>query len=64
MELVEEKNIVKAQSQQLEKIKLECDKLTEELAQCEEGNTKLRQKFEFVKQELEKKVNVISLIFF
>lgn len=60
MELVEEKNIVKAQSQQLEKIKLECDKLTEELAQCEEGNTKLRQKFEFVKQELEKKDKQIS----
>ncbi|XP_025006864.2 centrosomal protein of 128 kDa isoform X4 [Gallus gallus] len=60
MELVEEKNIVKAQSQQLEKIKLECDKLTEELTQCEEGNTKLRRKFEFVKQELEKKDKQIS----
>lgn len=60
MELVEEKNIVKTQSQQLEKIKLECDKLTEELTQCEEGNTKLRRKFEFVKQELEKKDKQIS----
>ncbi|XP_015720701.1 centrosomal protein of 128 kDa isoform X3 [Coturnix japonica] len=60
MELAEEKSIVKTQSQQLEKIKIECDKLTEELTQREEENTKLRQKFELVKQELEKKDKQIS----
>ncbi|XP_051476860.1 centrosomal protein of 128 kDa [Apus apus] len=60
MELVEEKNIVKTQCRQLEKIKIECDKLTEELTQNEEENIKLRRKCEFVKQELEKKDKQIS----
>ncbi|KAM6358379.1 centrosomal protein of 128 kDa isoform 11-T18 [Alca torda] len=60
MELVEEKNTVKAQCRQLEKIKNECDKLTEELTQNEEENIKLRRKCEFVKQELEKKDKQIS----
>ncbi|XP_021258181.1 centrosomal protein of 128 kDa isoform X2 [Numida meleagris] len=60
MELVEEKSLVKTQCQQLEKIKIECDKLTEELTQCGEENAKLRQKFQFVKQELEKKDKQIS----
>lgn len=58
MELLEEKNIVKAQCRQLEKIKVECDKLTEELNQNEEENIKLKRKCEFVKQELEKKVKL------
>ncbi|KAM6445439.1 centrosomal protein of 128 kDa [Rhynochetos jubatus] len=60
MELVEEKNIVKTQCQQLEKIKTECDKLTEELTRNEEETIKLRRKCEFVKQELEKKDKQIS----
>ncbi|KFV55359.1 Centrosomal protein of 128 kDa, partial [Tyto alba] len=60
MELLEEKNIVKTQCRQLEKIKIECDKLTEELTQNEEENIKLRRKCEFVKQELEKKDKQIS----
>ncbi|XP_041328038.1 centrosomal protein of 128 kDa [Pyrgilauda ruficollis] len=60
MELLEEKNIVKAQCRQLEKIKVECDKLTEELTQNEEENIKLKRKCEFVKQELEKKEKQIS----
>ncbi|XP_054256557.1 centrosomal protein of 128 kDa [Indicator indicator] len=60
VELVEEKNKVKAQSRQLEKIKIECDKLTEELTQNEEENIKLRRKCEFAKQELEKKDKQIS----
>ncbi|KAM6393832.1 centrosomal protein of 128 kDa isoform 1-T1 [Pluvialis apricaria] len=60
MELVEEKNIVKTQCRQLEKIKNECDKLTEELTQNEEENIKLRRKCELVKQELEKKDKQIS----
>ncbi|NXJ09689.1 CE128 protein, partial [Odontophorus gujanensis] len=60
MELIEEKSVVKTQCQQLEKIKIEYAKLSEELTQCEEENTKLRRKFEFVKQELEKKDKQIS----
>lgn len=60
MELVEEKNIVKTQCRQLEKITIECDKLTEELTKNEEENIKLRRKCEFVKQELENKVNLPS----
>ncbi|NXH22843.1 CE128 protein, partial [Bucco capensis] len=60
MELVEEKNIVKTQGQQLEKIKIECDKLTEQLTQKRDENTKLRRQCEFVKQELEKKDKQIS----
>ncbi|NWH73517.1 CE128 protein, partial [Piaya cayana] len=60
MELVEEKNIVKTQHRQLEKIKIECDKLTEELTQSEEENIKLRRKCESLKQELEKKDEQIS----
>lgn len=58
MELVEEKNIVKTQCRQLEKIRIECDKLTEELTKNEEENIKLRRKCEFVKQELEDKVSL------
>ncbi|KAM4778643.1 centrosomal protein of 128 kDa isoform 2-T2 [Cyanocitta cristata] len=60
MELLEEKNIVKTQSRQLEKIKVECDKLSEELTQNEEENIKLKRKCESVKQELEKKEKQIS----
>ncbi|KAI1237680.1 hypothetical protein IHE44_0013765 [Lamprotornis superbus] len=60
MELLEEKNIVKSQCRQLEKIKIEYDKLTEELTQNKEENTKLKRKCEFVKQELEKKEKQIS----
>ncbi|EMP25532.1 hypothetical protein UY3_17395 [Chelonia mydas] len=59
-ELIDEKNVVKAQRQQVEKMKTECDKLTEELTQGEEENTKLRWKYEFVKQELEEKDKQIS----
>lgn len=58
MELLEEKSIVKAQCRQLEKKKVECDKLMEKLTQNEEENTKLKRKCEFVKQELEKKVKL------
>ncbi|NXX10951.1 CE128 protein, partial [Podargus strigoides] len=60
MKLVEEKNIVKTQCCQLEKIKIECNKLTEELTQNEEENIKHRRKCELLKQELEKKDKQIS----
>ncbi|XP_005520271.1 PREDICTED: centrosomal protein of 128 kDa isoform X2 [Pseudopodoces humilis] len=60
MELLEEKSIIKNQCRQLEKIKVEYDKLTEELTQNEEENIKLKRKCEFLKQELEKKEKQIS----
>ncbi|NXR08653.1 CE128 protein, partial [Semnornis frantzii] len=60
IELAEEKSKVKARGRQLEKIKIECDKLTEQLTQNEEENIQLRRKCEFAKQELEKKDKQIS----
>nr|XP_025036961.1 centrosomal protein of 128 kDa isoform X7 [Pelodiscus sinensis] len=59
-ELVEEKNLVKAQRRKVEKMKTDCDKLVEELTQSEEENTKLRRKYELVKQELEEKDKQIN----
>ncbi|XP_025036956.2 centrosomal protein of 128 kDa isoform X3 [Pelodiscus sinensis] len=59
-ELVEEKNVVKAQRRKVEKMKTDCDKLVEELTQSEEENTKLRRKYELVKQELEEKDKQIN----
>uniref|UniRef100_A0A8D0H4D1 Centrosomal protein of 128 kDa n=1 Tax=Sphenodon punctatus TaxID=8508 RepID=A0A8D0H4D1_SPHPU len=41
-------------------MKTECDKLTEELAQNEDQNAKLRRKYQLVKQELEGKDKQIS----
>ncbi|NXN99593.1 CE128 protein, partial [Rhinopomastus cyanomelas] len=61
MELAQEKNVLKSQCQQLEKTKMECDKLTEALTQNVEENTNLRWKCEFMKQELEKKDKQISI---
>lgn len=62
-ELLDEKNVVKVQRRQLEKMKMECDKLTEELTQNEEENIKLRRKYELVKKELEEKVNICPHLF-
>uniref|UniRef100_A0A8C8RYU0 Centrosomal protein 128 n=1 Tax=Pelusios castaneus TaxID=367368 RepID=A0A8C8RYU0_9SAUR len=59
-ELVDEKHVVKAQRRQVEKIKTECDKLTKELTQGEEENTKLRRKYELLKQELVEKDKQLS----
>uniref|UniRef100_A0A8C4VYG9 Centrosomal protein 128 n=1 Tax=Gopherus evgoodei TaxID=1825980 RepID=A0A8C4VYG9_9SAUR len=59
-ELLDEKNVVKAQRRQAEKMKTECDKMTEELTQSEQENTKLRRKYELVKQELEEKDKQIN----
>ncbi|MBN3294843.1 CE128 protein, partial [Amia calva] len=55
-----DKNLVKAHRRQLEKMKIECDKLTEELTQREEENTKLRRKYQLLKQELEEKGKLIT----
>nr|XP_028574154.1 centrosomal protein of 128 kDa isoform X6 [Podarcis muralis] len=54
-ELVEERNLVKAHRRQVEKMKIECDKLVEELNQKEEENSKFRRKYQLMKQELDEK---------
>ncbi|XP_042301783.1 centrosomal protein of 128 kDa isoform X2 [Sceloporus undulatus] len=54
-ELVEERNLVKAHRRQVEKMKIECDKLTEELTQKEEENVKCRRKYQLMKQELDER---------
>uniref|UniRef100_A0A8D0BTM5 Centrosomal protein 128 n=1 Tax=Salvator merianae TaxID=96440 RepID=A0A8D0BTM5_SALMN len=54
-ELVDEKNLVKAHRRQAEKMKIECDKLTDELTQKEEENAKFRRKYQLIKQELDEK---------
>lgn len=55
-ELAEERNLVKAQRRQVEKMKIECDKLAEELSRKEEDNAKFRRKYQLMKQELDEKV--------
>ncbi|MBN3277846.1 CE128 protein, partial [Polyodon spathula] len=59
-EATEDKNVVKAQRRQLEKMKIECDKLTEELTQSEEEHTKLKRKYQLLKQELEEKGKMVT----
>ncbi|XP_060117789.1 centrosomal protein of 128 kDa isoform X2 [Heteronotia binoei] len=59
-ELAEERNLVKAQRRQVEKMKIECDKLVEELSHKEEDNTKLRRKYQLMKQELDDKDKMIN----
>ncbi|XP_028677322.2 centrosomal protein of 128 kDa-like isoform X1 [Erpetoichthys calabaricus] len=59
-ETTEDKNLIKAHRRQLEKIKIECDKLTEELTHSEEGNSKLRRKYQLLKQELQEKEKHLS----
>ncbi|MBN3280832.1 CE128 protein, partial [Polyodon spathula] len=59
-EATEDKNLVKAQRRQLEKMKIECDKLTEELTQSEEGHSKLKRKYQLLKQELEEKGKIVT----
>ncbi|XP_067894689.1 centrosomal protein of 128 kDa-like isoform X2 [Heterodontus francisci] len=54
-ELADHKNLAKTQRHQMEKVKTECNKLTEELIQGEAENTKLRRKYHLLKQELEEK---------
>ncbi|XP_062974006.1 centrosomal protein of 128 kDa [Elgaria multicarinata webbii] len=54
-ELVEEKKLAKAYRRQVEKMKIECDKLTEELNHKEEEYAKFRRKYQLMKQELDEK---------
>ncbi|XP_043552920.1 centrosomal protein of 128 kDa isoform X5 [Chiloscyllium plagiosum] len=55
VELADDKSFAKAQRRQVEKVKTECNKLTEELIQGEAENSKLRRKYHLLKQELEEK---------
>ncbi|KAM3853240.1 centrosomal protein of 128 kDa isoform 3-T4 [Vipera latastei] len=59
-ELVEERNFVKAHRRQVEKMKIECDKLTSELTHKEEENVKIKRKCNIIKQELDEKNKIIN----
>uniref|UniRef100_A0A8C6V4X1 Centrosomal protein 128 n=1 Tax=Naja naja TaxID=35670 RepID=A0A8C6V4X1_NAJNA len=59
-ELAEERNFVKAHRRQVEKMKIECDKLTAELTHKEEENAKIKRKYNILKQELDEKNKIIN----
>ncbi|XP_058511246.1 centrosomal protein of 128 kDa [Ochotona princeps] len=59
-ESAEDKNIAKAHRCQLEKLKSQCEKLTEELSQNENENKKLKLKYQCLKDQLEEKEKHIS----
>ncbi|XP_039767655.1 centrosomal protein of 128 kDa isoform X1 [Ornithorhynchus anatinus] len=59
-EKAEDQNLVEAQRWQVENMKVECDRLTEELMQNEEANTKLKRKYQLMKQQLEEKDKQMS----
>ncbi|XP_058148830.1 centrosomal protein of 128 kDa isoform X2 [Dasypus novemcinctus] len=54
-ESLEDKNMAKVHCWQLEKLKSQCDRLTEELTQNEDENKKLKLKYECLKEQLEEK---------
>ncbi|XP_045418445.1 centrosomal protein of 128 kDa isoform X3 [Lemur catta] len=55
-ESLEDKNMAKAHRCQMEKLKSQCDRLTEELMQNESANKKLKLKYQCLKDQLEEKV--------
>lgn len=57
-ESLEDKNMAKAHLCQLEKLKSQCDRLTEELSQNENENKKLKLKYQGLKEQLEEKVKI------
>ncbi|KAM5243787.1 centrosomal protein of 128 kDa isoform 1-T2 [Hipposideros larvatus] len=59
-ESLEDKNMAKAHRCQLEKLKSQCDRLTEELTQNESENKKLKLKYQSLKDQLEEKEKHIS----
>nr|XP_051682164.1 centrosomal protein of 128 kDa isoform X5 [Oryctolagus cuniculus] len=59
-ESVEDKNIAKVHRCQLEKLKSQCERLTEELSQNENENKKLKLKYQCLKDQLEEKEKHIS----
>ncbi|XP_037688084.1 centrosomal protein of 128 kDa isoform X3 [Choloepus didactylus] len=54
-ESLEDKNMAKVHCSQLEKLKSQCEKLTEELTQNEDENRKLKLKYQCLKEQLEEK---------
>lgn len=59
-ENLEDKNMAKVHRCQLEKLKSQCDRLTEELTQNENENKKLKLKYQSLKDQLEEKEKHIS----
>ncbi|XP_057344231.1 centrosomal protein of 128 kDa isoform X3 [Manis pentadactyla] len=59
-ESLEDKNMAKAHLCQLEKLKSQCDRLTEELSQNENENKKLKLKYQGLKEQLEEKEKHLS----
>ncbi|KAM8948401.1 centrosomal protein of 128 kDa isoform 10-T12 [Lycaon pictus] len=59
-ESIEDKNTAKVHRCQLEKVKSQCDRLTEELTQNENENRKLKLKYQALKDQLEEKEKHIS----
>ncbi|KAJ8356568.1 hypothetical protein SKAU_G00193620 [Synaphobranchus kaupii] len=59
-EAAADKDKVRAHRRQVEKMKAECDKLTEELSRTEEGHAQLHRKCQLLKQELEEKVKLVA----
>ncbi|XP_012511518.1 PREDICTED: centrosomal protein of 128 kDa [Propithecus coquereli] len=59
-ESLEEKNMAKAHRCQMERLKSQCDRLTEELTQNESENKKLKLKYQCLKDQLEEKEKYIS----
>ncbi|XP_047397452.1 centrosomal protein of 128 kDa isoform X2 [Sciurus carolinensis] len=59
-ENLEDKNMAKLHRCQLEKLKSQCEKLTEELTQNENENKKLKLKYQCLKDQLEEKEKHIS----
>lgn len=57
-ESLEDKNMAKVRLCQLEKLKSQCDRLTEELTQTENENRKLKLKYQCLKDKLEEKVKL------
>ncbi|XP_058285712.1 centrosomal protein of 128 kDa isoform X10 [Hylobates moloch] len=60
-ESLEEKNMAKVHCGQLEKMKSQCDRLTEELTQNENENKKLKLKYQYLKDQLEEREKHISI---
>lgn len=57
-ESLEDKNTAKVHLCQLEKLKAQCDRLTEELTQNENENKKLKLKYQSLKDQLGEKVKM------
>ncbi|XP_011926445.1 PREDICTED: centrosomal protein of 128 kDa isoform X2 [Cercocebus atys] len=60
-ESLEEKNMAKVHRGQLDKLKSQCDRLTEELTQNENENKKLKLKYQCLKDQLEEREKHISI---